>query len=76
MLDDELVLLNLDTETYFGLDEVGKRMFEVLQHAASFGDAVTALVAEYDADEATVRADLKALLDRLVENGLVELRES
>ena len=33
-LDGELVLLNYDSETYFGLDEVGTRIWEVLQAAA------------------------------------------
>ena len=74
-LEDESVLLNLDSETYFGLDEVGTRMLEALQSSNSVDAAVTQLLSEYDVDEATLRSDLKALLDRLVENGLVELQE-
>lgn len=74
-LDDETVLLNLDTETYFGLDEVGTRMLEVLRESASIDAAVTQLLSEYDTDEATLRSDLQALLTKLAENGLVELPE-
>ena len=72
-LEDESVLLNLKSETYFGLDAVGTRMLEVLQSAKSVSDAVTQLASEYDAEESTIRADLQSLLERLVENGLVEL---
>ena len=75
-LDDESVLLNLDTETYFGLDEVGTRMLEALRSSGSMDAAVAQLLSEYDVDEATLRSDLQALLQRLVENGLVELQES
>jgi hypothetical protein len=72
-LDGELVLLNLDTETYFGLDQVGTRMWELLSSAPSVGDAFRQLVEEYDVDEATLRSDLEALLGQLVDGGLVEL---
>lgn len=72
-LDGELVLLNLDTETYFGLDEVGTRMWEVLSSAATVEAAFQQLSAEFDVDPATLRKDLEALLTELVEGGLVEL---
>ena len=75
LLDDEMVLLNLDTETYFGLDEVGARMLEALRSAPSVDAAVAELTEEYDVEEATLRQDVMALLERLVENGLVELQE-
>ena len=74
-LDDETVLLNLETETYFGLDEVGTRMLEVLRGSATLGEAVAQLKSEYDVDEPTLRADLKVLLERLVANGLIELQQ-
>lgn len=74
-LDGELVLLNLDTETYFGLDEVGTRMWEVLCSSSSVEEAYQKLVEEYDVDSATLRNDLESLLSQLVESGLLELNE-
>jgi hypothetical protein len=74
-LDGELVLLNLDTETYFGLDEVGTRMWEVLSTTPSIEAAFGQLAAEYDVDATTLRTDLEALLGQLVDGGLVELHE-
>jgi hypothetical protein len=74
-LEGELVLLNLDTETYFGLDEVGTRMWELLSSSPSIEAAYEQLVAEYDVDEAMLRTDLEALLGQLVDGGLVELHE-
>jgi len=75
-LDGELVLLNLDTETYFGLDKVGTTMWEALAAAPSVEVAFEQLVAQFDVDEATLRKDLDSLLGQLVESGLVELEES
>ncbi len=74
-LDGELVLLNLDTENYFGLDEVGTRMWELVSSSRSVEDAFEQLVAEYDVDASTLRKDLEALLRQLVESGIVELNE-
>jgi hypothetical protein len=72
-LDGELVLLNYDSETYFGLDEVGARILEVLQQSPSVEAGVTVLLEEFDVAEAELRSDVEALLDRLVAGGLVAL---
>jgi hypothetical protein len=72
-LDGELVLLNFDTESYFGLDEVGARIWEVLRDAATVEAGITQLLAEFDVDEARLRADVEALLTQLVDGGLVAL---
>ena len=73
-LDDELVLLNLDSEAYYGLDEVGTRMWEVLSSSPSVEAAFEQLRSEYDVDAPRLRKDLEKLIDELVKNGLVELR--
>ena len=73
-LDDELVLLNLDSEAYYGLDEVGTRMWEVLSSSPSVEAAFEQLLSEYDVDSVKLRADLEKLVNQLVENGLVELQ--
>jgi hypothetical protein len=72
-LDGELVLLNYDSETYFGLDEVGARILEVLREAPSLEAGVTSLLEEFDVEEPELRADVEALLERLVAGGLVAL---
>jgi len=70
------VLLNLKSETYFGLDEVGTRMWSVLTSSPSIRAAVDLLEAEYDAETGELQADVKALVERLREEGLVELVDS
>ena len=72
-LDGEAVLLNLKTETYFGLDEVGTRMWSALTEAASVQAAYDMLLAEYDVNAERLREDLVGLLEKLVGNGLLEL---
>ncbi len=70
-LGDETVLLNLDTETYFALDGVGSRLFELLGADGEVGPAVDSLVAEYDVERPRLVDDLTELLADLVTAGLV-----
>lgn len=69
----ESVLLNLQTETYFGLDEVGTEMWQALTTADTIEQAFASLLEMYEVDEAVLRADLIALIEELVDCGLVNL---
>ena len=72
-LDGESVILNLKTETYFGLDAVGTRMWSLVTAADSIQAAYDALVAEYDVEPEQLRTDLSEILDKLLEHGLLEV---
>jgi hypothetical protein len=69
-LDDEMVLLNLATEMYFGLDAIGTQIWKLIEQGASPGAMFEQLLANYDVDPAELRADLSAFLDLLAEKGL------
>ena len=71
VLQQECVLLNMANETYYGLDEVGARMWQLM---AEHGDTATVLAhlrAHYDADDVTLRQGLTALIGRLRAEGLI-----
>ena len=72
-LQEESVILNLDSERYFGLDEVGTRFLSVLTTSDSIEAAYDRLVREYDVDAHVLRQDLLALVENLINQGLVEL---
>lgn len=71
-LDSEAVLLNLKSERYFGLDKVGTRMWMALCKLESIPAAYEVLRAEYDVDADLLRRDLNALVEKLVNHGLLE----
>jgi Coenzyme PQQ synthesis protein D (PqqD) len=73
-LDQESVLLNLNTERYFGLDSVGTRMWQLATSAPTIEFAYCQLIEEFDADPETLRSDLSDLLNHLVENGLIAMQ--
>ena len=72
-LDGESVLLNLESERYFGLDTTGTRMWELVTTLPSIGLAYEKLVEEFDVEPETLRIHLTELLSGLVENGLLQV---
>jgi hypothetical protein len=70
-LDQESVLLNLNSEKYFGLDAVGTRMWQLVTSAPTIEAACVQLLEEYQVDSETLRSNLAELLEHLAENGLI-----
>jgi hypothetical protein len=70
LVGDETVLLDLASGIYFGLDGVGKRIWESVADGSSLGQAADVIVAEYEVDEAEARADVLAFAKQLIERGL------
>jgi hypothetical protein len=73
VIDGESVLLNLKSESYFGLDDVGTRMWQVLTSSESVAAAQASLVSEYDVEPEQLQQDLDKLITQLVEHGLIEI---
>lgn len=67
----ECVLLDLETEKYFGLDDVGTDVLRHFREGATLEETVARIVAEYEATTEQVNADVRVLLSSLVERGLV-----
>ncbi len=74
-LEGESVLLNLDSESYFGLDGVGTRMWAALTATASIEAAYDKLLDEYAVEPEHLRADLATFIQKLVEAGLIEVSD-
>ncbi len=74
-LQGESVILNLNSERYFGLDEVGTRFLTLLSNSESIQAAYDALLEEYDVAPDVLRRDMTALLQELVNQGLVEVSD-
>lgn len=74
-LGDESVLLNLKSESYYGLNESGTRMWQLLVESASVGDAYAALLGEFDVEPDVLERDIRSFVASLVEQHLVEIRD-
>ena len=70
-MQGESVLLNLNSGRYFGLNEVGTRIWKACTTSASLQEATDALVSEYDVEPERLRQDLLELVEKLVGHGLL-----
>ena len=72
-LDGEAVLLNLGTGMYFGLDEVGTRVWSCLSESTDLAAIHRTLLDEYEVAADRLEADLIELVGALAERGLVHV---
>ncbi len=72
-IDGESVILNLESESYFGLDQVGTRMWIVLTNSDCIQTAYEKLLDEYDVGAEELRRDLDEMVESLLSQGLVKL---
>lgn len=70
-IEGETVLLDVERQHYYGLDAVGTRVWQLLVERRTVDALVSAMLSEFDVDEATLRRDVAALLDRLKAEGLI-----
>ena len=69
----EAVLLDLKSETYFGLDAVGTRVWRLVEQDGRLGSVHAAMLDEYDVEPLRLQRDLEDLIGRLADAGLVRV---
>jgi hypothetical protein len=74
-VEQDAILLNTSTNQYFALEEVGMRLWELISAGQGLREAHQTLLAEYEVAPEELERDLLDLLERLKENGLVEVVE-
>ncbi|MET1113267.1 MAG: PqqD family protein [Allosphingosinicella sp.] len=73
-VEGELVALHIDNGTCYGFNSTATRIWAMIEQPRLLSELTEELVREYDVDSATCEAQLKALLDELAADGLVEIR--
>lgn len=72
-LADEVVILSLQDGTYYGLNAVGARIWEMVQKPSTIESLVDRLAAEYEVEPDTCRQQVLALAGELAERGLITI---
>jgi hypothetical protein len=73
-LDGEVVILGFKSGSYFGLDQVGVFVWELLQQPRKVSDIRDAIFEQYDVELAHCERDLLALLVDLADRQLIEIK--
>ena len=74
-LGEETVILELDGGIYYGLNEVGARIWNLLREPRTVAEIRDAIADEYDVESERCLRDVLELLGELESRGLIEVRD-
>jgi len=72
-IDDEVVMMNIDTGKYYGMDAIGSRIWELIEDEIQVKDLIDKLMEEYDVEEEQCRKDVLEFLNQLNANKLLQV---
>jgi hypothetical protein len=72
-LGGEVAILDLKAGVYYGLDAVGARIWSLIQEPRTVNEILNILLEEYEVEPERCERDLLVLLQRLADEGLIEV---
>ena len=75
-LGDESAIPSLAKTIYYGSNPVGTRVWRLLRQPRSIGELPDALIDEYDVEAGRCESDLLDLLEKIRDEGLIEVRST
>jgi hypothetical protein len=73
-IDSEVVALNIETGTCYGLNAVGSRVWSLLAKPVRISDVCATLIAEYQVEPDTCEREVVELVDQLIVENLVVVK--
>ena len=73
-IDDDVVVMDIAQNTYFGLTEVGQKVWSLIETPCSIADICDELMRLYNVEKAQCIEDIVELLDNMQANDLVQLK--
>lgn len=73
-LGNETVIFNTQYEKYYGLNDVGTRVWALIQEPRTMGEIVTIVTQEFDVEPERFERDLVKLLQDLQSANLIEIQ--
>ena len=74
LTDGQSILLNTQSEHYFGLDEIGNVFYKCIVESKTIQEAFHTLNTTYDTDPETLKADLQEFINNLVKYDLLKIK--
>ena len=72
-INSEHILLSLETNSYYGLEEVSSKIWELLKSPMSLDDIIHSLIGEYEVSKESCKQDTLLFLNALREENLIEI---
>jgi Coenzyme PQQ synthesis protein D (PqqD) len=71
--DEELVMMSIEAGAYYGLDQVGRRIWEMIAEPLAVGQICERLIGEYDVTPELCQQQVMAFLGDLAAHQIVEI---
>jgi hypothetical protein len=71
-IGDEVVMLDMDSGFYFGLNSVASIIWGMLEKAISFEEVINELMKEYNVDRQTCENDTRSFWNQLLERNIIK----
>ncbi|MBT5873546.1 MAG: lasso peptide biosynthesis PqqD family chaperone [Candidatus Latescibacteria bacterium] len=72
-LDDEIVMMSVENGAYYSLDDIGRRVWELLEKPLSVSAVCDVIVDEYDVTRSECEQDMLTWLGELTDEKLVQI---
>ena len=73
-LGGEAVILGIQSQEYFGLEDVGVRIWGIIREPKTVRDILDTLLNDYDVEPKRCESDLLAVFQEMAEEGLIEIK--
>lgn len=70
---EETVILDLASGTYFGLDPVGARIWQLMTEGRTLAEVCATMLAEYEVTQVDIERDVLSLAEELREKQLISV---
>ena len=72
-VDDEMVIMDTQSENYFGLDAIGSQMWQILVKESSLKSLKKRILAMYEVEESVLERDIEIFVNELLKNKLITI---
>ncbi|MEE4330987.1 MAG: lasso peptide biosynthesis PqqD family chaperone [Wenzhouxiangella sp.] len=72
-LDDEVVMMSVEKGSYYGLDPVGARIWELIESPKRISQVVDDLIETYEVDREVCERETLAFMQSLIDEDLAQI---
>jgi len=73
VVDDEMVIMDTQSENYFGLDAIGTQMWQILVENSALENLKIKILEMYDVEESVLKCDIEIFISELLKNKLITI---
>jgi hypothetical protein len=75
-LDDNQVMMHIEKGKYFGLNPVGKRIWELIEQPRSFKEITAILLSEFNVSEEQCKQEVNEFLEKCIKFDILKRDET